>query len=117
VRLWHAFFCIFVRKDIAPPERRGALSSVWSKCQWVSMTHFTGALPRPSRVCGLQLQRLEMSQCCSSALYLTRTADFLVSATGRLDSKKHSLSQPTFEQLSPKIAISLAKRSVPSSQS
>jgi len=23
--------------------------SVWSKCQWVSMTYLTGALPRPSR--------------------------------------------------------------------
>src|SRR5580658_2741167 len=67
--------------------------------------------------CWLQLQRLETSQPCSSALSLTRTADFLVSATDRLDSKKHSLSQHTFEQLSPKIAINLVKRSVPSLQS
>src|SRR5260370_39381019 len=67
--------------------------------------------------CWPQRQLLEMSQPCSSALYLTRTAVFLVSATGRLDSKKHSLSQPTFERLSPKIAINLVKQSVPSSQS
>jgi len=57
-----------------------------------------------------------MSQPCSSVLYLTKTAVFLVSATGRLDSKRHSLSQPTFEQLLPKIAINLVQRSVPSSQ-
>src|SRR5580704_2067217 len=67
--------------------------------------------------CWLQLQRLEMSQPCSSALYLTRTADFLVYATGRLDSKKLSPLQPMFERLSQKIAINLVKRSVPSSQS
>src|SRR5580698_5351257 len=59
---------------------------------------------------------LEISQPCSSALCLTRTAVFLVSATDRLDSKKHSLSQPIFERLSPKIAINPEKQSVPSSQ-
>src|SRR5580698_2483342 len=58
-----------------------------------------------------------MSQRCSSALYLTRTADFLVSATGRLDSKKLSPLQSMFERLSQKIAINLVKRSAPSSQS
>src|ERR1700722_2589191 len=67
--------------------------------------------------CWRQLPLLEMSQPCSSALYLTRTAVSLVSATGRLDSKKHSFSQPTFEHSSPKIVIDLVKRSVPSSQS
>src|ERR1700679_1456721 len=36
-------------KAMAPAGQRGALLSVWSKCQWVSMMHFTGALLRSSR--------------------------------------------------------------------
>src|ERR1700761_779049 len=43
------FFVFSCARTVAPAAPRGALLSVWSKCQWVSMTHFTGALPRPSR--------------------------------------------------------------------
>src|SRR6266481_6076335 len=49
MRFGHALPSVFVGKNRGPcgVERRVVIGMV--ECQWVSMTHFTGALPRPSR--------------------------------------------------------------------